>query len=207
MQHITSVEADIKTIMGLHDAATSASYAWLKEAGRANINPTTTRAAKNAETSARMALEEKIREVISQDLEVWTILSDRMPEKRIRVLAAQNDFVVGDCFYGAADVCIGDCDKPGYLEERAIECWRYTEGGRAVAEHLQPTQWMSLPTPQSNLRVARPAGFISAEDAGLLRAMGGPLTIIAGRKASDDDVAIYLGATPTASAPQLPVTG
>lgn len=88
----------------------------------------------------------------SAGIKEWFDVSVRMPDHRIRVIAAHYEHTLGDCFFGSAGVMIGHCGIPGYQEERGIECWRYTNDGNAVPPHLQPTQWMELPTPSTSGR-------------------------------------------------------
>jgi hypothetical protein len=91
----------------------------------------------------------------------WISVDVKMPEKRIRVIAAQDKFVIGDCFFGRGDITIGMVDSEGYLEAQAVECWRYTHGGDPVKEHLQPTKWMDLP--DADVNSAAPAPDTSNE--------------------------------------------
>jgi hypothetical protein len=63
----------------------------------------------------------------------WTPATE-LPEERIRVIAAQPDYIVGECFYGDS------------FRDSLGKCWRYT--GRLeepLPAHLQPTHWQPLP--------------------------------------------------------------
>lgn len=77
----------------------------------------------------------------------WRDVAIDPPVPRIRVILAEGDFVIGDCFFGAGSVKAGLASNPDYVAERAFPCWRYTETENALPAHYKPSKWQPLPLP------------------------------------------------------------
>lgn len=77
---------------------------------------------------------------------VWNVVSDEtMPERGIRVIAAEDSYVIGDCYYGSGGIVLKHTDDPGYMEEKRVVCWRYTRTEQPVPASMLPTYWQALP--------------------------------------------------------------
>ncbi len=77
----------------------------------------------------------------------WTLVKDKMPEERIRVIGAEMGFVIGDLFYGYADgpTFYNEASKCRHPVEKWNEKhWRYSQDN---ALSRIPTHWMNLPKP------------------------------------------------------------
>jgi hypothetical protein len=81
------------------------------------------------------------------DIPCWISVDDKMPEDRIRVIAADKLIVIGDCFFGEGS---GPTMWSEQLGERVIisrwpyRIWRYTLNEFPCPI---PTHWIPLPSP------------------------------------------------------------
>ncbi len=77
----------------------------------------------------------------------WTLVKDKMPEDRIRVIGAEMGFVIGDLFYGYGSgktLWRESAKSRQPVEKWDKKHWRYSND-----ETLSriPTHWMDLPKP------------------------------------------------------------
>lgn len=88
-------------------------------------------------------------------LEDWNLVSEKMPEKRIRVIGATEDFVVGDVYYGFGSMRFVWDDRKNrhiIMPNWQKETWRYSDTEREIPIHNIPIYWTDLPDSPKKLK-------------------------------------------------------
>lgn len=93
-------------------------------------------------------LREQVRQLTERNAkleaaQVYHLVSEVPPPSSIRVIAADDYYVIGDCYFGPASITIGLTGIPGYVEGQRNACWRHTK----TEEPLEspPKYWRELP--------------------------------------------------------------
>lgn len=85
-------------------------------------------------------------EAVEAEESPWIPVEDKMPDDRIRVIAADSVSVIGDCFFGYAsgEYLWNEAAKARFPVERWNErVWRNSRDETPCV--FQPTVWMPLP--------------------------------------------------------------
>lgn len=89
------------------------------------------------------------RPVVIRDYPEMNRVADILPENDVRVIAARDDFIVGDCTISTGNILIEKMACPEYAKQVEISAWRYSQSLDLVPENLTPNQWTPLPTARS----------------------------------------------------------
>lgn len=89
------------------------------------------------------------------ELKDWILVSENPPEKRIRVIGAQEGFIIGDIYFGhASRRLVWSIERKDYIifPNWEKETWRYSHSEEEIPIYNFPKYWTPLPDSPKELR-------------------------------------------------------
>lgn len=141
-------------IMGaLREAERGLHFAWQMLSAICDSDPSRDRIAARDRTMERLHVVQRALASCAPAASPWKpiALFDYEQQPRMRWIIAEDDHVIGECYWGVGPRYAGE----HLNDEPEVKAWRYSAGGRRVPEHLKPTHFMPIPDAPS--RSGKPA--------------------------------------------------
>lgn len=130
-------------IAALKEAERGLHFAWQMLSAICDTDPSRDRISARDRTMERLHVVQRALDAGTPATSPWKpiALFDYEQQPRMRWIIAEDDHVIGECFWGAGPRYAGE----HLNDEPDVKAWRYTAGGRRVPEHMKPTHFMPLP--------------------------------------------------------------